>query len=326
MSDQMGMMGGTVSLESETPPIVGPPVAAAAATPAPAEPPPEPPPAPVEPEDEPVEGLVQDARGQRLVPLQALQQTRQELKAAKALVAEVETLKAKAAQGEQVQTWVEQVRPLLDKLKARPDVVQAIMAGQPVPGVAAPEPPKVDPDEALLPKQEAEDLARTLELYTPDGQPDVTRARKVAALMRRSADDETARKLAPVMASMAQGQSGTLKAQYATVKDKQGRTVNPQVLDQLWNIVPPELVARDPQVAGVLYYAAKGYAAHHGLDEPTPPPRAPILSEASGGERRAAPSLTTFDQAIRKAMQVSEKTYAETGSRFKPGAINVLED
>ena len=89
---------------------------------------------------------------------------------------------------------------------------------------------------------------------------------------------------------------------------------------------PPELVARDPQVAGVLYYAAKGYAAHHGLDEPIPPARAPILSEASGGGRPAAPALTSFDQAIRKAMQVSEKAYSETGSRFKPGAINVLED
>jgi hypothetical protein len=325
MSDPIGMMGGPVSLETDTPAIVGPPVAApAAATPAP-DAPPAPPPAPTEPE-EPVEDVVHDAQGRHLVPLQALQQTRAELKAAKALVAEVETLRAKAQQGEQVQGWVEQVRPLLDKLKARPDVVQAIMAGQPVPGVPATEPPKVDPDEALLPRQEAEDLARTLELYTPDGQPDVTRARKVAAVMRKSADDETARKMAPVLQSMAQGQSGTLKAQYAGIKDKAGRTVNPQVLEQLWSIVPPELVARDPQVAGVLYYAAKGYAAHHGLDEPSPPPRAPLLSEPSGGGRPAAPPLTSFDQSMRKAMQVSEKQYAETGSRFKPNAINVLED
>jgi hypothetical protein len=29
---------------------------------------------------------------------------------------------------------------------------------------------------------------------------------------------------------------------------------------------------------------------------------------------------------MRKAMQVSEKHYQDAGSRYKPGAINVLED
>lgn len=331
MSDQAGMIGGSVSLESQEPTIVGPsmaqPAAQPSAEPAAAEPavpvvvagaaPPE--------DDEPVEGATEDARGTRYVPLQALQQTRAELKAARALAAEVETLRAKAAQGEQTAQWVESVRPLLDRLKARPDVVQAIMTGQPVPGVTAPAAPAPDPEEALLPRQDAEDLARTLELYTPDGQPDVARARKVAAVMRRTADDETTRKQAPVMQAMAAGQAGTLKGQYATVKDKQGRTVNPQVLDQLWNIVPAELIARDPNVAGVLYYAAKGYAAHHGLDEPVPPSRAPIVSEASGGGRPAAPVLTEFDRNISRAMQVTEKQYSETGAKYKPGAINVLE-
>lgn len=326
MSDQSGLMGGPVSLESESPAIVGPP---------PGGPPPEPP-APIqeaapaepaaavpEPEEEP-EGVVYDSQGHKLVPLTALQQTRQELKAAKALTAELDTLRQKAQQGEQIEQQINQLRPLLDKLKHRPDLVRAAMDGQTLP-TAAPAQPAIDPDEALLPTQDAEDLARTLELYTPEGTPDLKRARKIAAVMRRSADEEASRKLAPLAQAMSAGQSGTLKAQYAQVKDKSGKTVNPAVLEQLWNIVPAELVARDPNVASVLYYAAKGYAAHHGLEEPAPPPRAPIVTESPGGGRPAAPVLNEFDQNMRRAMQVSEKQYAEAKSRYKPGAINVLE-
>jgi hypothetical protein len=197
------------------------------------------------------------------------------------------------------------------------------MKRQPVGEVAAA--PAPDAGEAVLPKAEAEDLARTLELYTPDGTPDVARARKLALVMRKTGREEALATTAPLTQNLAAGPSGTLKGQYAQVKDKAGRTVNPAILDQLWAIVPPELVASDPKVAGVLYYAAKGYAAHHGLDEPAPPSHPPLLSEPPGGGRPEAPSLTHFDQAIRKAMQVTEKAYTETGSRFKPGAINVLE-
>ena len=326
MSEESGLPAGTVSLEPDEPTIVGPPVAptaAPAAEPAPQAPQDAPQAAPAGDDTEP-EGLTEDATGRKFVPLRVLQATRDELKAAKALAAEADALRAKAQAGEQTQQWIDSVRPLLAKLKDRPDMVQAIMAGQPVPGVTAPA-AAPDPDEALLPRQDAEDLARTLELYTPEGQPDVVRARKVAAVMRRTSDDEATRKFAPLAQSMAVGQSGTLRAQYGQVKDKAGRTVNPQVLEQLWSVVPAELIARDPNVAGVLYYAAKGYAAHHGLDEPTPPPKAPIVSEAPGGSRNTAPALTEFDRHIQKAMQTTEKQYSETGARYKPGAINLLE-
>ena len=179
---------------------------------------------------------------------------------------------------------------MLDKLKARPDIVATIMqvpAAQPSP-VQGYQPP-VDPGEAILAKQDAEDLARTLELYTPEGQPDLARARKLAAMMRGVGRQEAQGAVAPLSQNMAQGQAGTLKTQYAQVKDKAGRTVNSQILDQIWGIVPPELIAKDPAVAGILYYAARGYAAHHGLDEPVPPARAPILSEPAGG-RPVTPS------------------------------------
>jgi hypothetical protein len=323
MSDQMGMMGGPVSLETEQATIVGPPPGGS-----PPEAPPEAPSEPQEGEDEAVEGVVQSATGDKLVPLSVLKRTREDLKAAKEAAKEAETLREQAKVAQERDRQLEQLRPLFDKLRQRPDVVQALLSGQepPAPAPRGEPQPAVDPGEALLAKADAEDLARTLELYTPEGQPDINRARKIAAVMRRTSDEEAARRIAPIAQTFAQGQAGTLKQQYAGMKDKQGRTVNPQVLEQLWNLVPAELIAQDPKVAGILYYASKGYAQHHGLDEPVPPPRAPLMTEPAGGSPdRSKPVLTDFDQALRRAMQVSEKDYTEAAARYKPGAINKLE-
>jgi hypothetical protein len=328
MSDEFPQGSGGISLEDpsgQPATIVGPPpvgMTPQADVPAPVEP--LQPPAPDE--DEP-EGVVFDSKGQKLVPLSALQQTRGELKAAKALASQVEQMKDAAARGEQLGQWVESMRPLLSKLKDRPDIVAAVMQNQQAPpvGPQSPYQPAPDPSEAILPKQDAEDLARTLELYTPEGSPDLVRARKLAMLMRRTASQEAQQATAPLSQNLAMGQSGTLKGQYAAIKDKHGRVVNPQVLNQMWQIVPPELVANDPNVAGVLYYAAKGYAAHHGLEEPTPAPRAPLLSEPAGGRPQPTTTLTELDRAMQKAMQVSDKQYTESAGKYKPGAINVLE-
>ena len=322
-------MSGSVNLEPDGQPatIVGPspggaPVAEPQAPPAEA-----PPPAPVDDDQEPADAVV-DASGRKLVPLDALKATRAELKAAKQLAAQAEQFQEAAARGEQLGTFFQNISPLLEKLKARPDIVANIMqapqAGPQMPP-GYPVPPQ-DPGEAILAKQDAEDLARTLELYTPEGQPDLARARKITLMMRGVGRQEALGAVAPLTQNMAQGQAGTLKTQYAQVRDKAGRTVNNQVLDQIWNIVPPELIARDPAVAGILYYAARGYSAHHGLDEPVPPSRAPITSEAPGGRPQGSPAvLSEFDRAMQRSMQISDKQYTDHAARYKPGSINVLE-
>jgi hypothetical protein len=320
-----GLPPGATSLEpTDSPAIVGP-TPLGVTPPAPVEPI-EPPPAAPDGDDEP-EGVVYDSRGQKLVPLQALQQTRAELKAAKALASQVEQMREAADRGQAMEGWVENLKPLLARLKNRPDIVAAVMSNQQAPpmGPQSPYQPAPDPGEALLPKQDAEDLARTLELYTPEGAPDLARARKLAFFMRRTAGQEAHQATAPLTQNLAMGQSGTLKGQYAQVKDKHGRTVNQAVLNQMWNIVPAELIANDPNVAGVLYYAAKGYSAHHGLEEPSQAPRSPLLSEPAGGRPQPTTTLTELDRAMQKAMQVSDKQYTDAGARYRPGAINVLE-
>lgn len=322
-------MSGVMQLEGDgQPTIVGPGAPDPAPAPVRAE---APPPEPVGDDDGEPEGTIADASGRKLVPLEALKATREQLKAAKQLASHAEQLQEAAARGEQLGQWFQQINPLLEKLKSRPDIVAAVMRDQlataPVQGQYGPQPQEPqDPGEAILPKQDAEDLARTLELYTPEGVPDLQRARKIALMMRGMGRQEALGATAPIAQTMAAGQAGTLKQQYAQVRDKAGRTVNNQVLEQIWNIVPPELIARDPAVAGILYYAARGYSAHHGLDEPLPAPRAPLVSEAPGGRTTGAPAvLSEFDRAMQRAAQVTEKQYTEQAARYRPNAINVLE-
>ena len=98
-----GRMSGAVSLEGDAPvTIVGPSMGAppAAEPPVTPEPPPEAPPPEAEEQDPP--DAVVDAAGRKLVPLEALRATRQELKAAKALAGQVDGLQAAAARGEQL--------------------------------------------------------------------------------------------------------------------------------------------------------------------------------------------------------------------------------
>lgn len=323
-------MSGLMNLEGDVPAtIVGPGPTAEAPPPESISAPPASPPAPapaVEEEPEP-QDVVTDAAGRKLVPLDALRATRQELKTAKQLASAAEQMREAAQRGEQLGQFFQTIEPLLAKLRARPDIVANIMgAPAEAPPPASHGQPQADPAEVILPKQDAEDLARTLELYTPEGLPDLARARKVALMMRGTARQEAYGAIAPIAQTTAQQQSVGLQQQYAQVRDKAGRTVNHAVLQQLWNIVPPEVVARDPNVAGVLYYAAKGYAAHHGLDEPLPAARAPITSEAPGGRPTSvAATLSELDRHIQQSMQTTEKNYAERAARYRPGAINILE-
>jgi hypothetical protein len=323
-------MSGTALEPDQTPTIVGPSPAAPAA-PAPETPAaPEAPPAPVDDEADPPEAVT-DASGRKLVPLDALKATRAELKAAKQLAQVAEQYRDAAEQGQQLGQFFQELNPLLAKLRNRPDIVANIMQAADAPQYGQPPgyPPAgytQDPGEAILPKQDAEDLARTLELYTPEGLPDLQRARKIAFYMRRTGREEALGATAPLTQNLVEGQSGTLKHQYAQVRDKAGRTVNPAVLEQIWNIVPAELIAREPNVAGILYYAARGYSSHHGLDEPTAPARTPLFTEPAGGRPTAQGSpLNEFDRAMQKVTQITDKQYTERAARYKPGAINVLD-
>src|SRR3990167_103054 len=210
------------------------------------------PPAPVQ-ELEDSDGA--EVAGRTMVLVEALRQAREEAKAAKQLRAEVEQLRGKAQSGEQLQQWVDTVRPLLAKLNERPDVVQAIRAGKDVPAAGA-KPANAIPDDR------AAKYARRWELFTSAGELDVARAKDILVDQdteaRRVAEEAARAAVGPIQERMARGTAQQVMQQYLRVKDKAGKAVNAAVLQKVWSALPPQM-AEDRNASEWAYYAAKGY-------------------------------------------------------------------
>ena len=272
------------------------------------------------PVQEPEEPEVAEVGGRTMVPVEALRQAREEARAAKQLRVEVEALKGQAKSGEELQRWVDTVRPLLAKLNERPDVVQAIMAGKDVPAAGA-KPANAIPDDR------AAKYARRWELFTSAGELDVARAKDILidqdTEARRVAEEAARAAVGPIQERMARGTAQQVMQQYLGVKDKAGKAVNAAVLQQVWSALPPQM-AEDQNASAWAYYAAKGYAAHHGLDAPEPPGAA-VVTESPGGGAPAAKPMGDVERAIARVLDIDEKRWADRAAKYKPGAINVLE-
>jgi hypothetical protein len=101
--------------------------------------------------------------GQKMVPLAALQAEREN----------VRSLRERAARADQLETEWRNAQPYVQFLRDNPDLLKPRTA--PVPA-AAPS-PEADP--------ELVNLARTLDLYTPEGQPDAKRSAALASRRKR---------------------------------------------------------------------------------------------------------------------------------------------
>ena len=95
-------------------------------------------------------------------------------------------LKARAEQAAQLEAEVADLRPYAKFLKDNPQLLQP---RQPEPAPVADQ-PSIDP--------EAEELARLLDLYTPEGQPDIKRASKFLTVADKRADKRVQQAVAPV--------------------------------------------------------------------------------------------------------------------------------
>lgn len=271
--------------------------------------------APVE-EEEPA-GTITASEHVKFVPFGAVKEERakrQELaKTNEALSARLAEAQAKADQWDRMRPAVEQAMPLIDKLRGRADLLAQL--DKPPVAPAAPAGP--------LTPQDAIDFAKDMDLYTPEGTPDVERAQRLAARQEAIAATQAQRMVAPYEAQNVAHQSAQMRAQIAQMKDANGDTVPAQVLDLLWGAVPPELSAR-PEVASVLYYAAKGYASHTTKGGP-PMPSPVVPTEGLGPNRTGAPTLSAMDERVMKAAGMSRKEFTEASARFTPGTHTVLE-
>lgn len=284
--------------EGAAAPAETPEPAAAAEAPPPAQAAPE----PQEPEEEGVE-----VGGQKLVPLAALHAAREEAKA----------LKQKASQVDQVLGWYQQNRPYVEFLQNNPDLLK--------PRQAQPEPVKALPpeqDDALV------QLARTLDLYTPEGQPDAKRASVIRNLVKSEAQSIAQEAVKPLHEQSVQerAQTNLRDAMNASLPD--GRKPDPQVLQHIWRSTDPKVLAT-PEGAAAAVMMAVGLGSF--VQPPAPPQAQPVLSvpvvtEPSGGRNVNRAPVSEFEQRIMQVRGITPQKYQEYTRHFKSGDANVLED
>lgn len=289
MSDELPP--GSFSLEEDTE-IVSAPVTADAAS--------------EEPEPE---GTVEIPTG-KVVPLHALQDERAKAKEARAEAdaarAELEAARLKVQNYATLEDKLREAMPYIEETRRR----------------LTEKPAHAEPVGPLAP-QEAVEWAKDLDLYKADGTPDVERAQRLATRNEALAAKQAQRMVAPFQAQNAAQQASQMYQELSGMKDAQGRQVDPAALKQMWGSVPAELAAR-PEVASVLYYAAKGYAEHHskGAREVSP---APVPTESLGGSRPESAALSEMELKAIAAAGIKPAEYRKQVAGYKPGHNNVLE-
>lgn len=290
-----------------------------AAAPAPAPETPEP------PEDELPEGAVEQENGQVMVPLAAL---RAEREAAK-------VLKEKASRADQAWAYAQQVKPYVDFLQANPDLMQRRQA----PETTRPQPAAPTPEQAQASDAAAEQFARTLDLYTVQGKPDVERAKQVLSAIESRAETKAREAITP-FAQMSVQQRAAQNLKDAKEAQLGGVRANPEILEQIWASTDPRMLATEQGAASAVLLALglgqlqqqQGQMPPQDQRPPagmTPAPAAPtppVVSEPSGSRSVGRMPLTDLDQRVMRVRGIDAKRYAEIAKAFKPGVSNTLEE
>lgn len=255
------------------------------------------------------DGTVVNPGGEKLVPLGALAAARQTARAEKEarerLEAEIAQVREKATKYDQVAGEWQAAQPLLQQLRNG--------TYQPV----QPQAPRVN--------EQALQYAKDLDLYKPDGTPDVDRAQRILNYNAAQAQEQAQRLVQPIYANHAQQQSANNLQAAMTFKAPNGVQADPEVLKQIWAMVPPELSSQ-PGVAGVLYKVALAESLTTGKSKlPTQAPPPPQFTESLGGGAPAPRELTAVDRAMMSAGGIKQKDYETISANFKPNQSNQLE-
>lgn len=262
------------------------------------------------------EGTITIPQG-KVVPLGAVQAERGKRKDAEsklaAVTAELEPARQKAQKYDEAAQYLQQAQPIIEALRARPDLVA--MAKNP--------PPKVEPKGPLSDDQALEH-AKALDLYKADGTPDTDRAQNVAKMYAGIAEQKTQQAIAPFQQNQALQQSHQNKNYILSLKDAAGNAlVDPTALNTVWKDVPAELSSR-PEVANLLYLTALGLQTQSGKG-PKGQQAAPLHTESLGGGKPGPETLTKSDEAFMRASSMPQKEFVATRASYKEGQTNSLE-
>ena len=189
---------------------------------------------------------------------------------------------------------------------------------------AQPEPQPPEPPASEDP--DAEEAARLMDFYKPDGSPDLERGARHLALLDRRAGKLAVDAVQPLRQQTAQDQSSINFQRALQVKDADGKTPSRESLQAVWRSMPPEYTA-DQRVAGILAATALGLDRMANKSGPVIPQAAPpLVTEAAGGTPRNRPALTALDESIARDRGRTPTQWAEHQSNFRPGRPTVLED
>ena len=250
---------------------------------------------------------VHDVGGQKMVPYAALRDAREEARA----------LKEKAAQFDQVSSWYAQNRPYVDFLQANPDLLKPRQA--PVPE-ATPAPP--EHDDALV------SLARTLDLYTPEGKPDANRAATIRNLVKSEAKTIAQEAVKP-LAEMTTRERAQVNYQHAlNVTLPNGQKPNPATLAAIWKNGDPNVLSTTDGAAYAVMLAvgAEMMAAQPQAQPPQAPAQPPVVTEPAGSRHVNRAPVSEFEQRVMNIRGITPQKYSEYTKDFRAGQSNVLED
>ena len=272
-----------------------PPSAAPSAAP----PTPDTPPVAPPPDEEHPESV--DVAGKKFVPVAVLIGERKQRQA----------FQEKAARVDELEQFAREAKPYVEFLKANPDLLKPKESAPPASAT-----PPADP--------QAELLAKTLDLYTADGKPDISRANTMRTLIAQTAQQIAQQTVAPYQERSAQEQSARNFHVALSVKDASGRSPSPQALAQIWRTIPAAQTA-DPNVASILALTALGLDSVNSKAPPSAPEHAPIVTEGIAGTHRR-PSLSALEKTIAANRGISEEKWAEHTKDFTRGRPQTLED
>lgn len=222
---------------------------------------------------------------------------------------ELAPLQEKVKEIDSLKAAVAELRPYADFLKQNPHLLQQ------------PPPPS---EEEQIPDEQAATYARRYELFDAQtGQPDIKRAKAIIADQRREsaeiAQQAAQQAIAPLQAQTAE--QATRDNFLQAIQFVQGDDiVTPELVAQQFAELGPNLT-QHPQVARVALERAIGRAyLERRQGQRKAPARAPVLSEAPGGQ---APQSVPFTERAKK-MGLSESDLKSAHKTFKPGDVSEI--
>lgn len=247
--------------------------------------------------------------GEKLVPLSAVTTVREKLKTAKSEAARAKDLEAELAalrgQMDEARPWIEAAKTIAATRQLQPQD-------------RPPDQPTVDPQHTA----QLTELARTLDLYTPDGKFDLDKAQKIHAYNQSVAEQTAQRIVAPVQRDNLQQRASVMFERAMKTVGTDGSQPDPQILRDVWGRLDPSFTATE-EGAREAWVAALGRSVAAGrvtkaTATPAPKPEipAPLLTEKAGG--RDAPAhhaLSEMERRAIKDMGITEKEYLEADTR-----------